>query len=186
MESRIETWCPLGSLPVDVLTAVAARMGELDPLANVEISVCCPQCSHEWQAPFDIASFSWAEIDAWGSPRRSHLRPSGSRYGCRAQARALGPTLSRQWARGRVACAASAAVRTYAALPRATTAVRFGFIREGTSAQVFRIRVGVGIGIGIGQRYCGEIPPRLRFMIQMTRSRCSASISSSDSPSSVP
>jgi hypothetical protein len=84
--------CPLGSLPVDVLTAVVARMGELDPQANVEISVCCPQCSHEWQAPFDIASFLWAEIDAWALRTLSEVHALASTYGWReADILAMGP-----------------------------------------------------------------------------------------------
>ena len=53
-------------LPDSVLDAVAQRMAELDPQADVQLALQCPSCSHTWHDPFDIATFFWGEINAWG------------------------------------------------------------------------------------------------------------------------
>jgi hypothetical protein len=52
-------------LPDIVLDAVAQRMAELDPQADVQLALQCPSCSHPWHDPFDIATFFWGEINAW-------------------------------------------------------------------------------------------------------------------------
>lgn len=53
------------ALPDDVVTAVADRMSELDPQADVELALRCPSCAHAWVAPFDIVTFFWSEIHYW-------------------------------------------------------------------------------------------------------------------------
>jgi hypothetical protein len=52
-------------LPEDTVTALSERMSELDPQGDVQLALSCPQCSHRWHAPLDIASFVWSEIHAW-------------------------------------------------------------------------------------------------------------------------
>lgn len=52
-------------LPADVLNSVVDRMEEADPQADVQLSLTCPPCGHQWQASFDIVSFFWSEIDNW-------------------------------------------------------------------------------------------------------------------------
>src|SRR5439155_2569345 len=52
-------------LPAEVVTAIAERMEELDPQANVEIGISCPRCDRRWSAALDVALFVWAELDAW-------------------------------------------------------------------------------------------------------------------------
>ena len=49
----------------DTVRALSERMSKLDPQGDVQIALSCPQCSHRWDAPFDIASFVWSEIHAW-------------------------------------------------------------------------------------------------------------------------
>ncbi|MBI2925766.1 MAG: phage baseplate protein [Verrucomicrobia bacterium] len=51
-------------LPDEVASAVAVRMVELDPQAEILLHLHCPQCGQEWQALFDIASFFWTELQA--------------------------------------------------------------------------------------------------------------------------
>jgi hypothetical protein len=51
-------------LPEAVVSAMAERMAEADPQADVRLALNCPGCGHEWQVLFDIASFLWAEIQA--------------------------------------------------------------------------------------------------------------------------
>ncbi len=44
--------------------ALAGRMGELDPLAEVLIDLRCEMCGQQWQALFDIVMFFWNELHA--------------------------------------------------------------------------------------------------------------------------
>jgi len=44
-------------LPDNVLLALERRIEELDQQAEIRIDLICPQCSHQWVALFDIASF---------------------------------------------------------------------------------------------------------------------------------
>ncbi|MCK6554662.1 phage baseplate protein [Candidatus Binatia bacterium] len=75
--------CSMEAVPDEVLSAVVERMGEMDSQANVALSVRCPQCSHEWQTPVDIASFFWAELDAWAVRTLSEVHALASAYGWR-------------------------------------------------------------------------------------------------------
>jgi len=52
-------------LPNEVMIAVSRRMAEIDPQGDVRVDISCPDCAHQWQSPFDIASFLWDEIQAW-------------------------------------------------------------------------------------------------------------------------
>lgn len=53
------------SLPPEVLEAVARRMEEMDPQADVRLDLSCGACGHAWEEAFDIGSFFCAELDAW-------------------------------------------------------------------------------------------------------------------------
>jgi hypothetical protein len=49
-------------LPGTAITMLAARMAECDPVADILLNLDCLACHVEWQQPFDIVSFFWAEI----------------------------------------------------------------------------------------------------------------------------
>lgn len=51
-------------LPGQVAAAVAERMAQLDPQADLRLRLDCPECGHRWEAQFDIVSFLWKEIHA--------------------------------------------------------------------------------------------------------------------------
>ena len=53
------------ALPTEVAELVEARLGELDPQADVRLALSCSDCGQEWDARFDIATFLWSELDAW-------------------------------------------------------------------------------------------------------------------------
>jgi hypothetical protein len=55
---------PVDALPEAVVQALADRMADCDPQADVEIVLTCSACSHQWQTSFDIVSFFWTEICA--------------------------------------------------------------------------------------------------------------------------
>jgi hypothetical protein len=42
--------------------AIATRLGELDPQADLVFDLACSECAASFRAPFDIASFLWREI----------------------------------------------------------------------------------------------------------------------------
>ena len=67
----------------EVIEAVSARMSEIDPQADMKLSLVCPSCEHAWQADFDIISFFWREIDAWAQRTLLEVVYLASAYGWR-------------------------------------------------------------------------------------------------------
>lgn len=55
-------------LPELVIAGLAEQMARLDPQAEVQLNLSCPDCGHRWSLLFDIVSFLWAEIG--GQARR--------------------------------------------------------------------------------------------------------------------
>lgn len=51
-----------GTLPQDVVSALAEEMSRSDPQAEVLLNLHCPACEHDGQALFDISSFVWLEF----------------------------------------------------------------------------------------------------------------------------
>lgn len=70
-------------LPPALTDALARRMREIDPQANVRLSLNCPACRHQWSAIFDIASFLWTEIDVWARRILREIHIIASAYGWR-------------------------------------------------------------------------------------------------------
>lgn len=52
----------VAELSDETLLLAGTRMGEADRQADVHLALACPECSHRWSAPFDIASFFWNEL----------------------------------------------------------------------------------------------------------------------------
>jgi hypothetical protein len=67
VEARGADRAAIGSedLPEVVITAISDGMAAADPQADVELALACQSCGATWSAPFDIATFLWAEIHAW-------------------------------------------------------------------------------------------------------------------------
>jgi hypothetical protein len=55
---------PARELPETTLDALASRAAELDPQADVELSLSCAECGHAWSTGFDVADHVWRTIDA--------------------------------------------------------------------------------------------------------------------------
>ncbi len=51
-------------LPEQVVEDMAARMAELDPQAELQLTLRCAHCGQPWQVLLDIVSFLWVEIAA--------------------------------------------------------------------------------------------------------------------------
>jgi base plate protein len=72
---------PAANLPDEIVTAIAAKMAEADPQADMLISLRCPQCMHQWLAPLDISSFFWSELDAWAAQLLRDVHSFALAYG---------------------------------------------------------------------------------------------------------
>jgi hypothetical protein len=83
-------------LPDEIVTAIAARMAEADPQADILISLQCPQCAHTWRAPLEISSFFWSELDAWAGQLLREVHAFALAYGWNeAEILSLSPTRRR-------------------------------------------------------------------------------------------
>src|SRR5262245_36474822 len=79
-------------LPDAVAEAVAARMAEVDPLADVRLALNCPACGRPWEVAFDVVAFFWSELDAWARRTFAEVHALASAYGWReADVLALSP-----------------------------------------------------------------------------------------------
>lgn len=64
-----------------VVDAIAARMGEVDPQADVALALECPACSHAWHTAFDVAAFFWMQLDAWAKRTLHDVHTLARAYG---------------------------------------------------------------------------------------------------------
>jgi hypothetical protein len=78
---RDATEIEAAELPAEVATAIAHRMAEADPQADIQIVLACPQCQHAWQAPLDIVSYFWTEIHAWAGRLLREVHSLALAYG---------------------------------------------------------------------------------------------------------
>ena len=85
-------------LPASVVAGVAAELAGADPQAEVRVALACPACGHGWEALFDIVSFLWSEIEAWGERTLREVHVLASAYGWReADVLALSPARRRRY-----------------------------------------------------------------------------------------
>ena len=54
----------VGTLPEEVVSALAAEMEANDPQAETLLDFECPECGLRWQALFDVMTFLWTELQA--------------------------------------------------------------------------------------------------------------------------
>ncbi len=67
--------------PQAMLHAVETRMAELDPQADIELTLACNACGHAWQTAFDICAFFWEEIEARARRLLQEVHLLASAYG---------------------------------------------------------------------------------------------------------
>ncbi|HEY7181701.1 MAG TPA: phage baseplate protein [Blastocatellia bacterium] len=68
-------------LPPALLAAIAEKMEQADPQANVQLNLNCDSCAHRWPAIFDIASYLWSEIEDWARRILCEVHALASTYG---------------------------------------------------------------------------------------------------------
>jgi hypothetical protein len=70
-------------LPPALLAAIAEKMEQADPQADVRLNFNCDACGHRWSATFDIVSYLWSEIDDWARRILREVHVLASTYGWR-------------------------------------------------------------------------------------------------------
>jgi hypothetical protein len=73
--------CAIEKLPEAVIQSLSERIEAMDPQADVRIQLTCPDCAYGWEVFFDIASFLWAEIDAWAERMLQAIHKLAKTYG---------------------------------------------------------------------------------------------------------
>lgn len=70
-------------LSPEATEAIARRMAEVDPQADVQFNLKCPACNYGWQTLLDIENFFWTELNAWARRILSEVHVLASAYGWR-------------------------------------------------------------------------------------------------------
>ena len=81
LEARDASGQPVGDLPSEVRAALAEAMAEADPLAEIDLAMTCVACGHAWSEVLDVASFVWAEFEAWAPRLLRDVHRLASAYG---------------------------------------------------------------------------------------------------------
>lgn len=71
----------LTTVPEEVLSALATRMAEEDPQADITFRLDCPNCRHAWRAAFDILSFFWTELENQARQLQREVHEIARAYG---------------------------------------------------------------------------------------------------------
>lgn len=71
------------ALPEEAVVALADRLSERDPMAELRFDLTCPACGHRWQLLFDIAAFLWTEISALAKRLLMEVHALARAYGWR-------------------------------------------------------------------------------------------------------
>lgn len=81
--------------PHGLRDAVAEKMAALDPQADIQLSISCPACQHQWLSDFDVVTFFWTELTAWVRRLLLDVHRLASAYGW-GQADILGMSSQRR------------------------------------------------------------------------------------------
>ena len=83
-------------LPEPIIAAVIETMSRADPLADIQLTLRCASCGHQWAAPFDIGAFFWTELNAIARGLLREIHALASAYGwTEAEILALSPARRR-------------------------------------------------------------------------------------------
>ena len=76
-----DTICEASQLPDIVFQELTEQIETLDTLADIQISLDCPECSQQWNALFDIAGFLWQEVNEWAEQMLQVVYKLAAGYG---------------------------------------------------------------------------------------------------------
>ena len=69
------------TLPESVVEELSERMSEMDPQAEIELSLHCVSCGERWNEVFDVESFFWTELQAWAVRLLEDVHQLAASYG---------------------------------------------------------------------------------------------------------
>jgi len=69
------------ALPCHLIAQASGRLSDADPLADFRLDLSCTCCDCHWQAPFDIVSFLWSEINDWANRTLREIHALACAYG---------------------------------------------------------------------------------------------------------
>ena len=72
---------PVNTLPKHIIETIGTRIEVLDPQAEININLQCPECSHQWDVLFDITSFLWTELNDWAERTLQLIHKLARGYG---------------------------------------------------------------------------------------------------------
>jgi hypothetical protein len=72
---------PADKLPTEVQRHIAQAVAEADPYADITLTISCPECGQATRAELDIASYLWAELDAWARATLLDVHLLATAYG---------------------------------------------------------------------------------------------------------
>ena len=75
--------------------ALAQAIADADPQACIELALRCPDCGHDWNALFDIATFLWSEVSAMAHRLLRDVHTLARAYGW-SEAEILGMSAQRR------------------------------------------------------------------------------------------
>ncbi|HEY4262867.1 MAG TPA: hypothetical protein VGM98_22095 [Schlesneria sp.] len=61
--------------------AIADLLAEIDPQADIRISLDCSRCNHAWSSRFDITTHLWSEVDVWAQRMLAEVHALAFAYG---------------------------------------------------------------------------------------------------------
>ncbi len=61
--TRADQPVAINDLPESSVLALANAILDLDPPTEIQFELDCAECSHTWEALFDIAAFLWTEVE---------------------------------------------------------------------------------------------------------------------------
>lgn len=73
--------CDGNQLPDSIIQKLQQQLDKLDPQADIQIQLNCPDCSHTWEVLFDIASFLWVEVNDWAEKMLHIVHKLATAYG---------------------------------------------------------------------------------------------------------
>jgi hypothetical protein len=84
------------SLPAPLVEAIDDAIAAADGQPDVDLALSCVDCGEQWEAPFDIASFVWTEVEGWAIRALREVHHLASAYGwTEAEILALSPSRRR-------------------------------------------------------------------------------------------
>jgi hypothetical protein len=73
----------VADLPAEVIVALAEKLVEADPAADLHFALSCPDCGHAWVATFDITAYFWRELAATAQAMLEDVHLLATAYGWR-------------------------------------------------------------------------------------------------------